>query len=150
VKNVMADKRPYAYWDSSALVPLCVFQPQTVAAQVLYAKYKIVTWWATQVEIVSGLARLTRTGAMTQQQFLLSKPFVQNLASGWLAVHESASIAPNACRLLELHPLRAADALQLSAALETCEHNPLGFALITADQRLADAARQMGFSVEFL
>ena len=146
----MADKRPYAYWDSSALVPLCVFQPQTVAAQVLYAKYKIVTWWATQVEIVSGLARLTRAGAMTQQQFLLSKPFVQNLASGWLAVHESASIAPNACRLLELHPLRAADALQLSAALETCEHNPLGFALITADQRLADAARQMGFSVEFL
>jgi predicted nucleic acid-binding protein len=146
----MADERPYAYWDSSALVPLCVSQPQTVAAQILYARYKIVTWWATHVEVVSGLTRLTRTGGMTQQQFLLSKPFVQNLVNGWLAVHESASIAPNACRLLELHPLRAADALQLAAALEACEHNPLGFTLITADQRLADAARQTGFSVEFL
>jgi len=146
----MADERPYAYWDSSALVPLCVSQPQTVAAQILYSKYKIVTWWATQVEIVSGLTRLTRTGGMTQEQFLLSRPFVQNLVSGWLAVHESASIAPSACRLLELHPLRAADALQLAAALEACEHNPLGFALITADQRLADAARQTGFSIEFL
>jgi uncharacterized protein len=146
----MADERPYAYWDSSALVPLCISQSQTVAAQILYAKYKIVTWWATQVEIVSGLTRLTRMGAMTQQQYLLSKPFVKNLAGEFVSIHESAGIAPSACRLLELHPLRAADALQLAAALEACEHNPLGFALITADQRLADAARQTGFSVEFL
>jgi predicted nucleic acid-binding protein len=142
--------RPYAYWDSSALVPLCISQPQTVAAQNLYAKYKIVTWWATQVEIVSGLTRLTRMGGMTQQQFLMSKPFVRNLVSGWLSIHESASIVSSACRLLELHPLRAADALQLAAALEACEHNPLGFALITADQRLADVARPMGFLVELL
>jgi predicted nucleic acid-binding protein len=116
----------------------------------LYSKYKIVTWWATHVEIVSGLTRLTRMGGMTQHQFLLSQPFVRNLVSGWLSIHESAGIAANACRLLELHPQRAADALQLAAALEACEHKPHGFALITADQRLADAARQTGFSVEFL
>jgi predicted nucleic acid-binding protein len=141
---------PYAFWDSSALVPLCVSQPQTAAARSLYAKYRIVVWWGTQVEIVSGLTRLTRMGDITQQQFLLSKPFVQNLARRWVSIHESASIAPSACRLLELHPLRAADALQLAAALEACEHNPLGFAFITADRRLADAARQTGFLVEFL
>ncbi|MGD0346635.1 MAG: hypothetical protein ABSA85_07765 [Terracidiphilus sp.] len=87
---------------------------------------------------------------MTQPQFLLSKPFVQNLAGEWVSIHESPSIVPSACRLLELYPLRAADALQLAAALEACENNPSGLAFITADQRLADAARQTGFLVEFL
>ena len=140
--------RPYAFWDSSALIPLCVSQPQTAVARTLYAKFRIVAWWATQVEIVSGLTRLIRMGGMTQQQFLASKPFVQNLARRWVSIHESASIVPSACRLLELHPLRAADALQLAAALEACEHSPLGVAFITGDQRLSDAARQAGFLVE--
>jgi predicted nucleic acid-binding protein len=89
-------------------------------------------------------------GEITQQQFLLSKPFVQNLARRWVLVHESDSIIPSACRLLELYPLRAADAMQLAAALEACENNPSGLPMITADQRLADAARQAGFSVELL
>jgi predicted nucleic acid-binding protein len=52
--------------------------------------------------------------------------------------------------LLELYPLRAADALQLAAALDYFEKSPKGNVFITADQRLADAARQSGFSVEFL
>jgi predicted nucleic acid-binding protein len=89
-------------------------------------------------------------GSIPQGQFLAGKRLAEQLIRGWLPVHESADIAPSACRLLELHPLRAADALQLAAALEACEHNPPGLALMTADQRLADAARQMGFSVEFL
>jgi predicted nucleic acid-binding protein len=89
-------------------------------------------------------------GAIPQVQFLAGKRLAEKMIRGWLPVHESPGIVPSACRLLELHPLRAADALQLAAALEACEHNPLGFALITADQRLADAARQTGFLVEFL
>jgi hypothetical protein len=89
-------------------------------------------------------------GSIPPAQFLDGKRLAEQLIRGWLPIHESASIAPNACRLLELHLLRAADALQLAAALEACEHNPLGFTLITADQRLADAARQTGFSVKFL
>jgi predicted nucleic acid-binding protein len=52
--------------------------------------------------------------------------------------------------LLELYPLRAADALQLAAALDYFEDSPKRKVFITADQRLADAARQSGFSVEFI
>jgi len=60
------------------------------------------------------------------------------------------SIANDACLLLERYPLRAADALQLAAALEACDHKPQSFVFVTADQRLADAARKTGFSIEFI
>jgi predicted nucleic acid-binding protein len=142
--------RQFAFWDTSALIPLCIVQPQSPRAEVLYAQYGIVAWWATEVEIRSGLTRLRRMGSIPPKQFLAGKRLAEQLIRDWLPVHESPSIVPSACRLLELHPLRAADALQMAAALEACEHNPLGFAFITADQRLADAARQTGFSVEFL
>ena len=50
-------------------------------------------------------------------------------------------------RLLGLHHLRAADALQLGAALVAAYDQPLGSALVTLDARFADAARREGFRV---
>lgn len=141
---------PFAFWDTSALIPLCVSQPQTGSARVLYPKYRIVVWWATEVEIWSGLSRLDRTTKITQTQFARGKQLARDLIRDWIAVHESAGIASDACALVASHPLRAADALQLAAALEACEHKPQGYVFITADQRLADAARLTGFSVELI
>ena len=139
-----------AFWDSSALIPLCVRQVQTAGARALFAQYRITVWWATRVEIVSGLTRLERMGGIDHREFLDAKREAKALAGFWDSVGPSASIANDACSLLEMHPLRAADALQLAAALEACEHKPQGYVFVTADQRLADAARNTGFSVEFL
>jgi hypothetical protein len=83
-------------------------------------------------------------------EFLDGKRKAESLAEFWDSVSPSASVADDACSLLELHPLRAADALQLAAALEACEHEPQGYIFVTADQRLAEAARRTGFSVEFI
>ncbi|MBI3629651.1 MAG: hypothetical protein HY217_08770 [Candidatus Rokubacteria bacterium] len=52
-----------------------------------------------------------------------------------------------ATRLLRLHPLRAFDALQLSAALHWAEGHPQGRTLHTLDRRLALAAQREGFLV---
>ncbi len=142
--------RAKAYWDTSALLPLCILQPQTTAAQACFARYEIVTWWATPIEIVSGLNRLERMGTITHSHYLATKPFVQKIVRDFMLVHESAGISKDACALLGLHPLRAADALQLAAALEACEHQPRGYVFITADRRLADAAKKTGFTVECL
>jgi len=49
-------------------------------------------------------------------------------------------------RLLRIHPLRAADALQLAAALTAAE-NPGALAFVSLDDRLSDAARREGFSI---
>ena len=52
-----------------------------------------------------------------------------------------------ATRLLRLHALRAADALQLGAALHWTEGHPQGRTLHTLDSRLALAAQREGFVV---
>jgi hypothetical protein len=116
----------------------------------LFKQYRIAAWWATRVEILSGLTRLQRMGGIGPREFLDGKSEAESLAGFWDSVGPSTSIANDACALLELHPLRAADALQLAAALGASEHMPRGFVFVTADQRLADAARGTGFSVEFI
>jgi uncharacterized protein len=89
-------------------------------------------------------------GGITQSQMLAGQRLARDLARDWISVHESPSITEDACLLLEHYPLRAADALQLAAALEACEHRPQGYVFITADQRLADAACLREFSVELI
>ena len=139
---------PVAFWDSSALIPLCVAQQQTAKARLLNESYRIVAWWATQVEMMSGLTRLDRTGQIDHRQFLIGKQIAQEIVRDWLSVGSTGSIAVNACSLLELHPLRAADALQLAAALEWCEGKPQGNVFLTFDKRLREAASLAGFTLE--
>ena len=140
--------KPLAFWDSSALIPLCVTQPQTAESRLLSERYGIVAWWATQVEMMSGLARLDRTGQITHDRFLMGKQIALEIVRYWFSVRSNESIALCACSLLELHPLRAADALQLAAALEWCEGQPIGKVFLTFDRRLSDAAGLAGFTLE--
>jgi hypothetical protein len=48
---------------------------------------------------------------------------------------------------LRVHPLRAADALQLAAAFVAAERRPSSLEIVTLDQRLAAAARKEGFGL---
>jgi predicted nucleic acid-binding protein len=141
---------PDAFWDTSALLPLCVLQPQTAAAISLTGRYQIVAWWAAEVELLSGLTRLRRMGMIDSGQFDGGKLHAERLVRSWFSIHESKSITAAACSLLELYSLRAADALRLAASLEACQRQPAQYVFITGDQRQADAARQTGFTVEFV
>ena len=138
---------PLAFWDSSALIPLCVTQKQTEQATAFFANHGVVVWWSTSVEIISGLTRLLRMSEIDDDDFLAGKQLAETIATTWTQVQPSAKIAARACLLLELHPLRAADALQLAAALEWCEGNPQGKIFLSFDQRLREAATLAGFTV---
>ena len=51
-------------------------------------------------------------------------------------------------RLVAAHPLRAADALQLAAALMWCDDTPSTVTpFVCLDERLRNAARREGFSI---
>jgi predicted nucleic acid-binding protein len=89
-------------------------------------------------------------GHLSHERFLVGKQIALDIVEGWIAVGSSESICEVACNFVESYPLRAAHALQLAAAYEFCSQQPDAFPFVTADQRLADAARQTGFSVEFL
>jgi predicted nucleic acid-binding protein len=69
------------------------------------------------------------------------------LERAWSEVISVERVRERARRLLEIHPLRAADSLQLGAALLTSEETPQGFPFVTLDRRLADAAEKEGFHV---
>jgi predicted nucleic acid-binding protein len=49
--------------------------------------------------------------------------------------------------LIKRYDLHAADSLQMAAALQWCEGIPQGRVFLTADGRLRDAARLVGFDV---
>jgi uncharacterized protein len=50
-------------------------------------------------------------------------------------------------RLVATHPLRAADAFQLAAALVWCEEQPAGETFVCLDEQLREAARREGFGL---
>jgi predicted nucleic acid-binding protein len=86
-------------------------------------------------------------GQITHDRFLIGKQIAREIVQSWYSVG-SESVAVNACLLLEVYPLRAADALQLAAALEWCEGKPQGKVFLTFDQRLHEAAGLAGFTLE--
>jgi predicted nucleic acid-binding protein len=105
-------------------------------------------WWGTDVEIVGALSRLLRFEGLSDSQFLDAKAQAAGLASRWFTVEPSNAIKLRAFQLLESCPLRAADSLQLAAALQWCENRPTGLMFLTADRRLSEAAQMAGFTLK--
>jgi predicted nucleic acid-binding protein len=62
-------------------------------------------------------------------------------------VQPVTAVRQTAIRLLRVHPLRTADALQLGAAIVAAEDHPATLPLGTLDERLAQAAEREGFAV---
>jgi predicted nucleic acid-binding protein len=137
-----------AFWDTSAIVPLCCFQPQSAQARQAARSYsRQVVWWGTIIEAVSSLNRLTREGTLSVKESRQAFARLDYLRDRWNEVQPTEEIRDRAERLLRVHKLRAADALQLAAALVWCGDHPQGKALIGADGILAEAASAEGFAV---
>jgi len=107
----------------------------------------MVVWWGSEVECVSALARRERDGALNPRAMKLALERLQRLAAAWHEIDPSDEVREAAIRLLRVHPLRAADALQLAAAFAAAERRPASLEIVTLDDRLADAARKEGFAV---
>ncbi len=136
------------FWDASAIVPLLVAEPTTRTVQALAAKDPgMLVWWATEVECASAMARLERDGALDEAALREAFHRLAQLAAGWHEVDPSDAIRETAVRILRVHPLRAADALQLAAAFIAAERRPSSLEIVTLDDRLAAAARKEGFPV---
>jgi predicted nucleic acid-binding protein len=134
-----------AFWDTSALIPLCVRQRSTPTVQELSARYEKVVWWSTPVEMRSGFARLVRMGQLLPNEHVQAQVRLDTMRSDWLEIDPSESLREQAERLVDRFPLKAADAQQLAAALTWCLGRTAGRAFISGDSQLLDAARQLGF-----
>lgn len=95
----------YAFWDSSALVPLCVQQKPTPAVEALVIKYGIVVWWCTPVEMQSAFARLLRVGQLTPKQLVGAQVRMERIRAGWREIQPSDTLREQAQRMLEARML---------------------------------------------
>jgi hypothetical protein len=136
------------FWDASALVPLYVEEPATAALRQLFADDPVVyVWWATPVECASGLARLHREGVFEADAYERGLKALALAASAWRSIAPSDALRADAVRIVRVHQLRAADALQLAAARAWSEHHPTGCGFVSLDQRLRRSARSEGFTL---
>ncbi len=136
------------FWDSSAVVPLLVGE---AASDDMTAEYlrdpEMVVWWATTFECVSALARLERDGILEPSSMATAIQRLNSLDGAWREVQPTARVRQIAIRILRVHGVRSADALQLSAALAAAEDHPASLELVTLDHLIGRAAEREGFTV---
>lgn len=136
------------YWDSSALVSLLVEGRESARRlELLEQDSSVITWWGSQIECASALNRLHREGAIDAQELGRSLEQLRILASSWFEVRPMQRVRNRAIRLLRIHPLRGADAVQLASALTASGEDPPTLDMVCSDVRLSHAAILEGFVV---
>lgn len=140
--------RSVAFWDASALVPLCVRQVSSSRVVALFHLYDVAVWWGTPVEIASALARLLRMKQLDSSDWTKSRRLADRLGESWAVIQPSDAVRAKALQLVTRYDLRAADSFQLAAALEWCEEAPEGLVFLTMDGKLREAALISGFDAK--
>lgn len=136
------------FWDTSALVPLVFDEPATEAMTALVADDPdVVVWMLTSVELLSMIARLERSSRGLDDLLGGVRRDALEQVRRCHAVTMVEAVRQRAERLVGVHALSAADALQLAAALVVSREQPETLEFVTLDRVLARAARLEGFPV---
>lgn len=136
------------FWDASAVVALLVDEPPRAALLALLERDPVMlVWWGTPVECASAITRREREGALPFADATGVLEQLRALAGGWQEVLPTEPVRTAAQRLLRVHPLRAADSLQLGAAIVAAEGDPAALEFVGLDDRLNVAAAREGFRV---
>jgi predicted nucleic acid-binding protein len=136
------------FWDSSALVALLVDEADSAPRrQQLQTDSDLAVWWGTPVECESAIQRRFRDGSLSVSDARLARERLADLSATWHEVSPVVAVRTLSRRLLRTHPLRAADALQLAAALALADAGLNDFIFACADARLAFAAETEGLRV---
>ena len=93
-------------------------------------------------EIVSALCRRLRERFLTKSQYAAAKAALESDFSGATVIAMADEVLLGGIRLLELFPLRASDALQISSALAWQAD-----VFVSADARQCSAAKAAGLKV---
>ena len=137
-----------AFWDTSALVPLCFHQEaSSVVRRLSRAFSSMVVWWGAPVEAVNAFARLAREGAVSKNGLHQARTRLDALRRTWVEILPTDAVRGIAEGLPTRLALRTGDVFQLAAALIWCRERPKGRPFVSLDRRLAEAALQVGFEV---
>jgi predicted nucleic acid-binding protein len=136
------------FWDSSAIVPLVVNEEETdYCLKTLSHDQEMLIWCLSRLEVMSALCRQVRDKTLSDTEFQKAKTRMNDLIERAYEVKAIEKVKQRALRLLEVHPLRAADACQLASALVSSQEDPGRLTIVCFDQRLMKAAIKEGFIV---
>lgn len=136
------------FWDASAIVPLVLAEAErNQMLEELQRDAAMFVWWGTPVECASAIARREREEALTLADADSALRRLRSLAAAWHEIQPARTVRETALRLLRVHPLRAADSLQLAAAIVAADGEPQSLPFVCLDDRLGEAAMREGFSL---
>jgi predicted nucleic acid-binding protein len=136
------------FWDASALVPTFLDEPSSAKVRQWQGTDPGVTiWMMTRVEVVSAIARKKRERPALLGLWDRAIRELHEAALTWIQISDAVATRLQAERIVLEYPLRAADALQIGAAIVAADGDPHSLELVTLDRRLGDAARSEGFRV---
>jgi predicted nucleic acid-binding protein len=136
------------FWDSSALVSALLNDGRS--GELIDAFDRDATpaiWWMTPVECRSAVVRALREKRTSREDATEAMDRLREARSQAHEILPVESVRTRAVRVLAQHPLRAADALQLAAALVWCEEQPSSETFVCLDRRLREAAGREGFTL---
>jgi len=136
------------FWDASAIVPLLVEEDSSALCRAwLSEDREVMAWFLSPTESTSAVRRKNRMGELNDEQVEVALGRLRQIITAWTEVQGWYRVRERAHRLLAIHDLRAADSLQLAAALVASGERPNLLPFVCLDQRLSIAARREGFNV---
>jgi predicted nucleic acid-binding protein len=136
------------FWDSSAIVPLLVLEKETEQCiRAFQSDPEIMVWTMSKVEVFSALCRRFREGGLREIDFDSAKKRMNDFFDTAFEIISLTKVKDRALRLLQVHQLRAADAMQLASVLVTTKEDPSRMQIMSFDNRLTLAARREGFTI---
>jgi len=136
------------FWDTSALVPLFIRERQSdLVRSYLAEDGTVIVWTLARLEFLSAVARRRRAAPASRRGLRVARGRFIETWPQWNEIVAVQDVRRVAERFIEVHPLRAADALQLGAALVAAENDPSSLGFVTLDAALAEAAELEGFTV---
>ena len=136
------------FWDASAIVPLLMEESAGALCRSWLAEDReVMVWFLSPTESTSAIRRKCRMGEMKEELAEVALGRLRQMSDAWTEVQEWHRVRERAHRLLALHDLRAADSMQLAAALVASQERPHLLPFVCLDERLSIAARREGFRV---
>lgn len=129
-------------------MPLMLDESATAVADALLREGgEIAVWWGTWTECAIAISRTRRDGRTDAEGESNARSILDLLTETWFEIEPSLELRLLASLVSRDYPLKAADALQLAAALRWCEGDTEGSSFVYLDDQLRRAASEEGFDV---